>query len=111
MKFLSISSLKDTVSTLTPAIRRQLMEATVDWINQQKQAGKILEVYFIPGWRRTMVIREAKTAEEVAETLATLPTGPFLDIEVYPLADFNESMKASIESAKKAEQLFPSAPK
>ena len=111
MKFLIISSLKDTVSTLPPAISRQLMEASVAWVNQQKQAGKVLEIYSLAGWGRTAAICEHPSAEDVAQTLAGVPMGGFMDFEVYPLADFNESMKAHIEAAKAAEQLFSCAPK
>jgi muconolactone delta-isomerase len=83
------------------------MEATVAWVNQQKKAGKLLEIYGIPGWWRTVSISEHPSAEEVAQTLATVPMGGFLNFEVYPLADFNQSMKAHIEAAKAAEQMFP----
>lgn len=111
MKFLTITSTKDTFSMLPPAISRQLMEATVAWVNEQKKAGKLLEIYSIPGWWRTVGISEHPSAEEVAQTLAGVPMGGFMNFEVYPLADFDESMKAHIESAKRAEQLFPAAPK
>jgi len=110
MKFLTISSLKDTISTLPPAISRQLMEASVAWVNEQKKAGTILEIYTLPGWRRTVVICEHESAEHVVQTIVGMPLATFMDFEVYPLADFGESMKASIESAKRAEKLFP-APK
>ena len=111
MKFLTISSMKDTASTLPPAVSRQLMEASIAWVNQQRQAGIILEIYSIPGWRRSAVICEHESAEHLARTLSTVPMGPFMDFEVYPLADFNESMKVHTESARRAEQLFPAAPK
>jgi hypothetical protein len=111
MKFLTIGSIKDTFSTLPPAISRQLMEATLNWINQQKQAGIILEVYMMVELKRSMVICEHKTAEEAAQTIAAVPMGGFMDFDVYPLADFNVSMKAALESIKRAEHLFPSAPK
>jgi len=87
------------------------MEATVAYVNQQRQAGIILEIYTLPGWRRTVGICEHESAEDLAQTLAGVPMGGFMNFEVYPLADFNESMKASIEAAKAAEQLFPCAPK
>ena len=111
MKFLIMCTVKDTMSTLPPAINRQLLEASAAWVNEQKKAGKVLEIYEIPGWARTIVIAEHPSAEDVAQTLAGVPMGGFLNFEVYPLADFNESMKANIEAAKAAEQLFPCAPK
>ena len=111
MKFLTITTIKDTMSTLPPAISRQLMEATVAYTNQLRQAGIILEIYTIAGWARTAVICEHESAEHLVQTLSGIPMGGFMNFEVYPLADFDESMKAHIESAKRAEQLFPAAPK
>ena len=111
MKFLIIATTKDIMFTLPPAIARQLLEATAAWVNQQKQAGTLLEIYGMAGWVRTIAIEEHESAEAVAQTVAGNPLGAFLNHEVYPLADFDEVMKANIESVKKAEQLFPAAPK
>ena len=65
----------------------------------------------IAGWDRTATICEHKSAEHVAQTLASAPLGAFLNFEAYPLANFNEAMKANIEAAKMAEKLFPAPPK
>ena len=107
MKFLIMCTLKDTMSMLPPAMNRQLLEATVAWVNEQKRAGKLLEIYSTPGWWRTVAISEHDSAEDVAQTLAGVPMGGFLNFEVYPLADFDKTMKANIESAKAAEKFFP----
>ena len=107
MKFLVIVSTKDTFSMVPSAISRQLLEASVAWVNQQKKAGKLLEIYSTPGWGRIVAISEHPSAEDVAQTLATVPMGGFLNFEVYPLADFNQAMKANIEAYKAAEQMFP----
>jgi muconolactone delta-isomerase len=90
-----------------PAINRQLLEASVAWVNQQKKAGKLLEIYSTSGWGRIVAISEHPSAEDVAQTLAGVPMGGFLNFEVYPLSDFNQSMKANIEACKTAEQMFP----
>jgi muconolactone delta-isomerase len=107
MKFLTISTVKDTISMLPPAISRQLTEASVAWVNQQKKAGVILEIYTLAGWARTAVICEHESAEHLVQTIAGMPLAGFMNFEVYPLADFNQSMKAHIEAAKVAEQMFP----
>jgi len=111
MKFLTIAKMKDTASTVPPSVMRPLMEATLDLMNQNKKAGKILEMYFMAGSGRSMVIGESKSAEELVQVISTLPVGGFMDFETYPLADFNESMKAHIESMKAAEKIFPGPPK
>jgi hypothetical protein len=58
-----------------------------------------------------MVISEAKSAEESVQRILALPIGGFTDFETYPLANFNESMKADIEAIKTAEKMFPIPPK
>jgi len=111
MKFLTISKMKDTASTMPPSVMRQLMEATSDRMKQETKAGGILEYYFIPGWDRVVAISEVKNAEEIVQRLSALPIGVFLDFEVYPLADAFEAMKTYVESMKAAEKMFPGPPK
>jgi len=107
VKFITFASLKDTVSMIPAATSRQLMEATVGYLKQLKQSGKILEAYALAGSARTLTISELDSPEEIAQMIAGVPLGPFLNWETYPLADFEEMMKYQIESAKKAEQLSP----
>jgi len=111
MKFLTIAKMKDTASTLPPSVMRQLMEATAAYMDQGKKKGEFLEFYFMAGWGRTMVISEAKSAEEIVQRISGLPIGGFMDFETYPLADPLESMKIFIESMKAAEKMFPSPPR
>ena len=111
MKFLTISKMKDIASTVPPSVMRQLMEATLNLMNQEMKAGRILEAYFMAGSGRAAVIAEAKSGEEIVQMIMALPIAGFMDFETYPLADFNESMKAYIESYKAAEKMFPAPPK
>jgi len=111
MKFLTITKMKDTASTLPPSVMRPLMEATGAYMDQQKKAGRILEAYFMAGSGRSMVIAEAKSAEELVQAISAIPISGLMDFETYPLADFNESMKAFIESMKAAEKMFPGPPR
>ncbi len=107
MKFITITKMKDVAASLPPAMARQLIEASLSYLNQHKKEGKILEFYHVPGWGRFIVISENKSAEEIAQNIIGIPTAAFSDFEVYPLADFNESMKMYIETMKTAEKLFP----
>lgn len=111
MKFLSISRIKDTASMVPPSVMRPLMEATLNVMNQEMKAGRILEAYFMAGWGRSMVIAEAKSGEEVVQMIMELPIAGFMDFETYPLANFNESLKAEIEVLKAAEKMFPAPPR
>jgi hypothetical protein len=111
MKFLTISKMKDTASTVPPSVMRPLMEATVELMNQEMKSGRILEAYFMAGSGRSMVIAEAKSAEEIVQRINALPVSGFMDFETYMLANFNESMKSHIETMKAAEKMFPGPPK
>ena len=105
MKFVVFSTTKDTASMLSPAVTRQLLEASLDYVNQLKKAGKILEIYQQAGSDRSISICEYDSAEELTHDVCALPFTGYETIEVYPLSDFNEYMKDSIENLKKAEQL------
>jgi muconolactone delta-isomerase len=111
MKFLTITKMKDTASTVPPSVMRPIMEATLNLMNQEMKAGKILEAYFMAGSGRVAVIVEAKSAEEIVQMIMALPIGGFMDFETYPLANFNESMKGEIEVLKATEKMFPMPPK
>ena len=111
MKFLTISKMKDTASMVPPSVMRPLMEATLDLMNQEMKAGRILEAYFMAGSGRSMVIAEAKSAEEIVQRINALPVGGLMDFETYVLANFNESMKIHIEAMKAAEKMFPMPPR
>ena len=70
-------------------------------------------MYVIPGWRRSIVISEAESAEDIVKSFSEMPGFGLMDFELYPLADFEESLKYGIEALKRAEQQFPgpAAPK
>jgi muconolactone delta-isomerase len=111
MKFLTVSKMKDTASTVPPSVMRPLLEASLEVMKQEKKEGKVLEYYFIPGWDRVLAINEIGSADEILKRLSALPIGVFLDFEVYPLGDAFEAMRTYIESLKIAEKMFPGPPK
>jgi muconolactone delta-isomerase len=111
MKFLTIGKFKDIGLTLPPALTRQLLEASVPIANQQKKEGKILEFYWIPGAAAYVTIGECKTAEEMVKNFNVVPISAYMGYEIYPLADYNESMKIIIERLKEAEKMMPGTPK
>jgi muconolactone delta-isomerase len=110
MKFLSIAKMKDIAMTLPPALQRQFLESTLASMNQQNKEGKILEMYYVPGWGKSMVISEANSAEEMAQNIGGMVSS-YMDIETYPLADFNKSLNIFIEAIKMAEKMMPGGPK
>jgi muconolactone delta-isomerase len=82
------------------------MYYSIDWSNQLKKTGKILELYYLPDGR-TMAICEHPSAEDLTQTLNSIPLSGFMHFEVFPLADAETAMKSAIESAKAAEKRFP----
>ena len=106
MKFLTMSSAKDAYMTLPPAISRQLLGAGLAWMKQKKQEGAILEMY-TAGWNRYAVICQYDSADALIRALAEFPGGSLMNHEIYPLADFEATIKTMIESVKEAEKLFP----
>jgi muconolactone delta-isomerase len=111
MKFLTISSMRDVFLTLPPAVSRQLLEASLAWMNQKKKEGVVLEVYELAGCNRYATICEHNSAEDLIQTLSTAPTNVFMNHDIHALSDFNVSMKAYIEAAKAAEKMMSGAPK
>ena len=82
------------------------MGVTLVWTYEHKKAGHILEIY-IMGEGDTIVNCEHPTIEEYTQTVTTLPVGSFCNFKIYPLANFNVTMRAYIESLKQTENLFP----
>jgi muconolactone delta-isomerase len=111
MKFVVIGSIKESASMFPPSLVRQLVEADPAVISQQKKAGKLLEIYWIPGWNRGIAIREAKSAEEIYRDIADMPCSILTNNEVYPLADYSEINKAMVERLKIVEKMMPTPPK
>jgi hypothetical protein len=109
MKFLNMTTVKDTFAMLPVSTQRQLMEATVAWVNEHKKSGDILELFQTP--EGSVVICEDASIEKFMEIQASIPMGGFMNFRVYPLADFNVSMKAYIEACKRAELVFAKAAK
>jgi hypothetical protein len=110
MKFLIIGKLKDAISTLPQALRRQLTEASIAATNKQKKEGKFEEIYYLPGGG-LVIIGGCKTAEEMVRNFNEIPINAFYSYEIYPLADFDESMKIIIERLKEAEKMMPAPPR
>ncbi len=104
MKILSITTLKEAFSMVPLATQRQLLEATMAWVEEHKKKGHILEAYETP--ENSVVICEHPSIEDYMQTIATIPMGGFMNFKVYPLADFKVSMKAYIDAIKQAEKLF-----
>lgn len=111
MKFLIIGKPKEELSTLPPNVLRPLVEASTAAVIKQKNEGKFSEIYWIPGSSATVTIGECKSAEDLMKNFSDVPIAFYYNYETYPLADFNETMKITIEKLKEAEKMMPPTPK
>lgn len=93
MKFLVISTFKDTFYAHSSDEIKQMVGGAVDFIKQMKEQKKILEIYTIPGWNRNVSIEEHDSSDELYEHLHAAPHAPYTNFEVYPLADFEKALK------------------
>jgi len=98
MKFLIISRTKDAFLTLPQERQTELLTAALSWIEKYRKAGKCKEIYWIPGWNRSVVIWEAESGEDAARTTAENPMGPYTDMEAYALSDWDAYIKALMEA-------------
>ena len=98
MKFLVMSSFKDTYFTLPPDKIKKIMEGTYEVLRQSRNTGTLLDLYYIPGWDRAVGIEEHDSAEKLNQHLSSTPAAPFLKFEVYPLSDFDEAMQGLLRA-------------
>ncbi len=80
-----------------------MYEETVDWMNQQKKKGTLIDSWAVPG-ESTIAICEHSSVEDLAQTISSMPLQGFLNFEIYPLCDINVFMKSQIEYMKHAEK-------
>ena len=78
---------------------------------QFKKEGKILEQYHCPQPDRTVFILNYDSAEQWQKDQEKIPILQFCDTEVYPLADFDEYTKASLQSMKAAAKMMAAGAK
>jgi hypothetical protein len=110
MKFMVVAKPKDTMTMLPPAVTRQLLEVSMAAMGQMKKAGKILEAYYSPVGC-IVVMLNYNTAEEWVKDQISMPILTYYDNEIYPLADYEQSLKIFTEGLKAAEKMMPGAPR
>jgi muconolactone delta-isomerase len=109
MKFIVIGTQRDVLPPVS--VMRQVIEADKPVIEQQKKAGKLLEMYWVPGWGRGISIMEAKSTEEIFQNISEMPCSILMNYEVYPLANYDEVHKMMTERLKAMEKMMTVPPK
>jgi len=98
MKFLVISRTKDVFYTLPQERQMEILTATLNWIEKYRKAGKCKEIYWMPGWSRSMFIWEVESGEEASRVTTENPMTPYGDSEAYGLSDWDVHVKALMEA-------------
>ncbi len=84
------------------------MEASLEDLQREMKAGRILEFYAIPGQNRGVSIQKWDTAEEMVHHFKATPIATFCNFEFYPLADMEVWAKDFMETVESAEKIMAS---
>ena len=101
MKFLTISRMKDSFVMIPPELQMQLVEGVSAFVDKYRKAGKLKEIYNVPGLKTTVSIWESESAEQSTRFFIENPIYPFMDVETYTLSDWDNLMKAWKEAVQR----------
>lgn len=101
MKFLTISRLKDSFFTVPPELQMQLVAGVTAYVDKTRKAGKLKEIYNVPGLKMTVSIWEVESAEESTRLFLENPLFPFMNVETYTLSDWSTMTKAWKEAVER----------
>ena len=93
MKILSIGKPKESLLSVPPEKRRELMEASLETNKKMRDEGNLISAYVSPGSGYIFVILNYDTAEEWMKDIAASPVLNYYDQETYPIVEFDDAMK------------------
>ena len=96
MKFIKIGVHNEKFWTSPPSDMAQLVKSQCAWLEKQKQAGKLLEAYYLPGCLRNITIWEFESAEAIDKHFLDDPLSSAFDWEIHPATDLFEHFKKCI---------------
>ena len=96
MKFIKIGVHNEKFWTSPPADMAQMVKSQCAWLEKQKQAGKLLEAYYLPGCLRNITIWEFESAEAIDKHFLDDPLSSAFDWEIHPATDLFEHFKKCI---------------
>ena len=90
MKFLVLTEVREMPPD--PAQSMELARQQIETLLELKKKGKVLEGYTKAGLKGGVIIFDVESAAELNGLMLSLPLYTFLDTEVYPLLDNEESL-------------------
>lgn len=95
MKFLVIATLK-TTSRPTP----ELVSRYKSYVEDKVREGVFDVVYSVADKMQNICIANADSREQLNRILEQIPSHGMADLDIYPLTDFSERMKAIAATTK-----------
>jgi muconolactone delta-isomerase len=90
LKFLVVTKSK---TPFPPEMAQGLLDAVEGWAKKYTASGKIEQIWNFAGLQGGGGITNVNSLEELDDIMTEFPLGPFSDIEVYGLADFESGMR------------------
>jgi len=99
MKFLVLTEVRELPPD--PAQSMEVARQQIETLLELKKKGKVLEGYTKAGLKGGVVIFDVESAAELNGLMLSLPLYTFLDTEVYPLLDNEESLAQMKKASEK----------
>ena len=93
MKILSIGKPKESLLSLPPDKRRELLEASLETNKKMKGEGKVVANYISPTSGYVFSVFEYDTAEGWMKDIMASPILDYYDQETHPVVDFDDALK------------------
>ncbi len=96
MKFIKIAHHTEDFKKIPPAKLNELLEAHTYWMEEQKNAGKLLGAYVLAGnaeGERNITIWDFESPEEIDKCIWEDPMGFTFVWAIYPAVDVFEHIK------------------
>jgi muconolactone delta-isomerase len=97
MKYLLFNKFGSGLMEMPAEKREKLIKGSGDFYKKYRETGKLLEMYVIPNLKRNVAIWEADSPEEIDRLFLENPMSPFMDSEVYLLADWDGHVQRAQE--------------
>ena len=102
MKFVVIVRHKDSLYSLPPQARLEVIKGATAFVDKYLKAGKCKDLYFHGDMKGTISIWELQSSEESARLAFENPMSPFLDMEIMPVIEHDVGTKVRIEALEQA---------